>query len=167
MSRELTQLQESAAAILAGDAFFSPAAPAKAIEVLFERKGDIANRIKVALGKLGISVVVITPLAKLAERVPGAAVIPLSVPLVVQVEENVLLNQGANGTGKGALDVCVEVACLLHDQPHGVAAGNPRLNRFALTEVPITLVSDSPTLVYHVNFTAPLVLSRRAPTPAV
>ena len=154
---EFTDLQESAATLLKADAFFTPAdAAVKPIPVFTEKMGDLANKIETKLATLGVSVVVITPLGKLPE--PEVDVLTLSIPIVVQISETVLLNQSPTGTRKTAL-MCVRATMrVLNGKPHGVTNGSPRACRFVLTETPFTLVEQDPVLTYHVNLTANLTL---------
>lgn len=155
--QELTDLQESAAVLLRADAFYTPMGGGKPISVWTEKIGDLSNKIEIALSKLGISAVIVTPLGKLPE--PDLDVLTLNVPLVVQISENVLLNQSTTGTQKTALSAVRATMRILHGKPHGVTQGSPRACQFRLTETPFTLVEQDPILTYHVNLTAFLTLA--------
>jgi len=89
--------------------------------VLHEKIGDLSAKIQVALTKLGIGIIVLTPVAKL--KAADGAEISLEVPVVVQVQENVTINQGASGTKLAALDVVIEILTRLHFWSHGLNAG--------------------------------------------
>ncbi len=153
---EFVQLQDNAAAALSADALFTPAAPAAPVPVYTERIGDIVNKIEVSLGRLGICAVVLTPLGKLPQ--PDISVLTLNIPVIVQISETVIVNQGPGGSQIPALALVKTAMRLLHHRPHGVGSGSPRAARFQLTETPFTLVEQDPILTYHVNLVAFLTL---------
>ena len=154
---EFVQLQDNAASALAADSLFTPAAPANPVPIYTERIGDIVNKIDISLGRLGICAVVLTPLGKLPQ--PDIVALTLSVPVIVQISETVLINQGATGSQIPALALVKAAMRILHHRPHGVGPGCPRASRFQLTETPFTLVEQDPILTYHVNLVAFLTLS--------
>jgi hypothetical protein len=147
MPGTLTTLQIDTADIIKSDEYFAR------IEPLYEQLGDLTNKIRVALNKLGISVLVLTPSAVCqSTNAPGPILDPVT--LVVQVVENVLLNQGASGTQLPAGDVAEKIAWLLHYPNH---AG--RGDTFPLTCRSIRLVPDKTLLVYNVEFTCQTALA--------
>ena len=85
------------------------------------------------------------------------AALTLNIPLIVQISETVLVNQGAGGAQTPALALVKAAMRILHHRPHGVGPGSPRAARWQLTETPFTLVEQDP-LTYHVNFVATLTL---------
>ena len=147
----LTQVQENGAAILRSDAFFSDHDEEKALTVFTQKKGDLESEIKQKIESLGLSVVVLTPLGKLPD--PSVDDVVLDVPLIVQITEDPVLNK----TGKGALDVVCETICLLCGAPTGLST--KRTDVFRLSEIPFSLVDESPT--YHVNLIAQVTLTPR------
>ena len=154
--KELTTVQQTMANTLQSDAVFTPTDTTKKIEVLTQKLGDLDSLIEQKINSIGISTVVITPLAKLPE--PTVDALDLDVPFVVQISED-----PKNKTKDyGALDLACEVMCLLHGTATGL--GNPRVNRLRLTSTPLTLVDESPT--YHVNFVAKITLLPRRAQPA-
>lgn len=114
MSGQLSQLRQLVADRLSADAYFTD------IPVFTEKKGDLDNEIGRSLGlldntggKIGLCVIVMAPTAGVAKpNLPGPHLDTIS--LVVHVEEAVMLNTGASGTGKAASDCAERVAALLH-----------------------------------------------------
>jgi len=92
----------------------------KTITILTEEKGDVANSVNVALGtatlnatKAGMVILILTARAEVkTPNVPGPYLEPITI--VVHVEENVLINQGASGTKLVCSDVAEQVANALH-----------------------------------------------------
>lgn len=108
----LTDLQNAVVAQLTSQAYFSTA---PAIAVLSEKLGDIENRIQAQLGKLGIVVIVTTPVGPVENpESPVAMIRPL---LVVTVVENVLMNRASTGTREPADKVALGTVHYLHQKP--------------------------------------------------
>ncbi len=90
------------------------------ITILTEEKGDVANSVNVALGtatvtatKAGLVILILTARADVkTPNVPGPYLEPITI--VAHVEENVLINQGADGTKLACSDVAEQVASALH-----------------------------------------------------
>ena len=148
MSSVLTTLQGATAKILAADKFF------QRVEPLTENLGDINNQIKIALSKLGVSVLVLTPGAEgESTNAPGPILNPVN--LVVAIFENVLLNRGERGTKVPAAEFAEYIAWLLHYPNHAAT----RQDDFPLTFRRIRLVPDKTLLVYNVEFTTRTALA--------
>ena len=127
------------------------------ITVITEDKGNIENDIEVALGtltkkgdKIGACIVLLAPRAKCpSPNAPGPCIEPL---IVLSVLENVTINQGANGTGKSALQI---VEMLMR-----------RIHHFNSTDANAAFISDATPykltaaepLSYEVYFNTKLTL---------
>ncbi len=109
----LTDAQTELAARIASDPYFVD------IPVLTDRKADLATTIQKNLGtittkggKIGLAVIVMQPVASVTS---GNLPIPrMMMDLTVRVLENVLINSGANGTGKPAANVARKLVDILH-----------------------------------------------------
>jgi hypothetical protein len=123
-------------------------------EVITERKGDIPGRINTALSKLGLSIVVMTPGAKLLRQLNNRHVWELKI--VVDVCESALLNRSKH-TGKPALAAATAIAMGIAGKPNGLPASEAqRGDDFTLQldpEMPIMLMPDLKQLIYHVTAT--------------
>jgi hypothetical protein len=150
-------LQEQAVAELSGDAFLSTTANGKTIPVLHERIGDLLSKLTAAISKVGVFLVVLTPVGTL--RDPKARAIDLVAPLHVQIQENVLFNQGANGTKVSALALVSFVMRKLHFWTPQLYPGSSRATRSELDKTPFVLVTEDPILTYNVRLNVPINLS--------
>lgn len=159
----LTNIQETVAERLTKENFFSDAAAEtpQPLLVLTEQIGDLAARIRQSIGTLGIVCVVLTPTAvstSLNRQRPYFD----EVRIVVRVQENVVLNRAANGTGQPASLVAEAVAWFLHGfVPEGLGC--------SLRLEAIRLVADPRLLVYETAFTMQAGLRfppRRVPATA-
>lgn len=149
-------LQKRVVSRLAADVFFTPPAPRKSIVVLDEQIGDIVNRISKQIGSIGILALVVTPTGR---KIDGSKrIIDLEVPLIVQIQEDVVINQASTGTRWPALDVVVRTMQLLHWWNPGLTAGSYRMARLQLADVPFELVTQEPLLTYNVNFVTTLII---------
>lgn len=116
------------------------------VPVINQQIGDIANEIAIAVGSIGVCVIVMVPNADVKyPNIPGPYFD--GIYLKVRVVENVIVNQGASGTGKGALDIAEYVVALIHHfSPQSLSeimnAANPT----------ITLGNDPNFLNYDVHF---------------
>ncbi|AHF94604.1 hypothetical protein OPIT5_21835 [Opitutaceae bacterium TAV5] len=124
--------------------------------------------VKQAVGKLGLAVIVLTPDAE-----PLTASIDTTIRIRPRIVVEVVENGGMNKTGLAALDVVAELLPVLHRAPNGFQpAGQPRrpgLHEITLDpKVPYELVPDDMLVVYHVNTSTEITLSRSpaAPDPA-
>jgi hypothetical protein len=143
----LTDLQTDLAARLEADDFFAD------IPVLTERKADVGSGIGKALGTLagkgsraGVCVILMSPVA--SAEIPNLPGPVLDIELAARVLENVLINTGANGTGKPALTVARRVARLLH---HYRAEG---LSQIVIADKPTIVPVEDPVapLAYEIRF---------------
>ena len=113
--------------------------------MLTERIGDLQARIQQNLGTLGIVSVVLTPTAISTNENRQRPYFD-QVNLVVRVQENVLLNRAASGTGQPASLVAEAVAWFLHGfTPEGLGC--------SLNLAAIRLVADPRLLIYETAFT--------------
>lgn len=112
------------------------------VPVLTEIKGDLVNEVEMAIAKLGLCILVLTPTMRNDE--PEALAINLSADLVVQVMENPQINRGAGGTGLAAVDVAVTVA----QELHYFQAGLWSTLRFEGLE----LVEEAQSIAYQILF---------------
>lgn len=137
----LATIQAEIAANLRRDSWF------QAVPIVTENLGDIANQIEIALGKLGIVAVILTPAGKAAfPDAPGPILDPVSA--VVAVYEMVVLNRGAKGTKLPASAVAERVAYQLHYPNHAAV----RTDEYPLICQEIALRPDRTHLIYQVTF---------------
>jgi hypothetical protein len=140
----------------------SQSANGAAVPILTERIGDLVTQLGISIGKLGLCLVVRTPLFKftnnLAPSLDGWAL------LSVDVFEDVVLNQSTSGTGIGALSAAQRILALMHHFPlTGIVPNENNPSKFIGTDNPLTLANDGPPLNYTVLFQAHLVLSTPQP----
>jgi len=142
--------------LTAPDATIPSLTPANGqVNWLTENIGDLGNNIAKTIGKMGIIGIVTTPGGG---KVFQQGVYPpaFRCTVEIQIQENVTINRGASGTQIAALDLVEFVIKRLHlFSPHG-----HRADRVELDEVPFRLITDTPILVYNVNFVAPLTLGK-------
>ena len=122
-----------------------------AIEWITEDRGDFANIIARMTAKLGIVGIVMTPGGKMIKLGEGPN-IEFHTLAEIQIQENVTINRGANGTQVAALtlvEFCIK-------RLHWWSRDNQRIRRLYLDEIPYLLVSEVPLLVYNVRLIAPL-----------
>lgn len=105
-------VQTQAAALIQADPFFA------GIEVLTERMGDVNQKIQSALGRIGLSVIVLTPRFELSAKKGKRRVV--TVKVVVDCSEIVVTNMSAAGTQKPALAAAWAAALALDKQPNGL-----------------------------------------------
>ncbi|MBI4024847.1 MAG: hypothetical protein HY360_07675 [Verrucomicrobia bacterium] len=144
----LTELQDAIAATLAARPEFA------GVQIFTEKIGDIASEIEIAVGKIGICIVILTPSAGVQyPNVPGPLLDP--VRIVVAIFEDVIINRSPTGTNKPAADVATDVLRTL--QLTTPAGANPIVPDGADA---LKLIPDSGgLLVYHANFTTILPLT--------
>jgi hypothetical protein len=121
------------------------------IQWITEDIGDFANIIDRAVGKLGITGIVMTPHGKLIKLGEGPNIAFHSL-VEVQIQENVTINRGASGTQVAAL----ALAEFCMKRLHYWWRDNQKIRRIQLDEIPFLLVAEVPLLVYNVRFTAPI-----------
>jgi len=122
---------------------------------LTENIGDLASNIAKITAQLGLVGTVMTPGGGKVFQV-GVYPPAFRCKVEVQIQENVTINRGAAGTQIASLDLLEFVIKRLHlfsPQRH-------RADRVELDEIPFVLVSETPLLVYNVNFTAPLTIGK-------
>jgi hypothetical protein len=134
----------------------------KGIPFMTERVGDFANKLAQNLGTLGgIVGVVLTPTATMNEEEDGT--LDMTAPVIVQIQENVLINQGANGTKVSALTLATFVMRRLQGFCHGLYGGELQMSRMLLDRKPFVLLKATGPVVYNVAVNAPLDLAARLP----
>ena len=130
---------------------------------LTEIVGDLASEVAKALGAIGISGLIVTPGGDRTQlRDPEAGRIDLVCPVIIQIEEDVLTNQGPQGTKIHALDLVKFCMKRIHfwDPKRASASDRNKLSPTIVTlhSTPFERVSDNPTLIYHVFVNAPLAI---------
>jgi hypothetical protein len=139
----LSEIQAQAVAILGSDPYFA------GITVLPEDDKDILNGIQIALAKLGLCCVVMTPDTEFKfPDAPGP--IMDTVKVAVQIAEFVLANRGAKGTRKPCGQVAEYVAWLLHYPNH--AAEPARASGYRLIAKRIRTIPHKSYLIRQVDF---------------
>jgi hypothetical protein len=155
---QLLAIQARAAALLEEHAYFA------GLEVFTERIGDLDQKIRTKLAKLGLCVVVMTPSFSILQR-QGARV-KIRVRVIVEASETVLVNSGASGSQKPSLAVATAAAIALDGKPsesgpHYSGAGADPLNEYRLSDSePVRLVPDPKLLVYHCELYVDTFLER-------
>lgn len=128
------------------------------VPYLSEQKGDIATQIQAALNNVGgIAALILTPTAVLAD--PTGITLDMYAPVIIQVQENVVVNRGATGTGIPALRLVSFIMRRLQGWPHMLYAGDPEQQRLALDQKPFVMIRDEPPLTYNVVAIAPIDLN--------
>lgn len=152
----LKGIQDEMAANLRRDSWFQP------VKIVTENLGDIANQIELALNKLGLVIVILTPGAKCAyPDAPGPIMDPVTP--VAAVYEMVLLNRGANGSKLPCSAVAERVAYQLHYPNHAAA----RTDSYPLVCTDIALLPDRTYLRYNVTFRSGQIAIGGIPTQEV
>jgi hypothetical protein len=138
----LTDLQNFALGLMKSDPYYAR------ITLLSEQLGDIANRIQIALGKLGICAIALTPEATVKHtNAPGPILDPIRVS--IDVVEFVLKNRGDQGSKQAASDVAEHTAWLLHYPNHAGRRSDPCI----LTAERLRIIPDKQFLIYRIDFT--------------
>lgn len=136
----LSDVVNDAEQTLAADPYFGN------ITLVTEDKGDIENQIQIALSKLGICVILLTPRATDSKPNIGKPYFD-NILFIAQVTENVTLNRAHSGTGKKALDVCEHVVAVLKGHKP------PNVSECLTCQKPtIQLQPNLSPLTYHVIF---------------
>lgn len=164
-TNEFLNLQAAAITRLtATDAAVPPPTPANgSITWLTEIIGDLANKVAQATAKLGICGIVLTPGGKASKMFNAeTGQISLGCPLLIQIQENAMINQGATGTHIHALDLvkfCMKRLHFFDPQRKNVSdRGKRSASVITLDPMPYELVQDTPILVYDVRFIAPITI---------
>jgi hypothetical protein len=121
------QAQQALVARLQGDALFdgSLSSNGQPIDINQEIMGDILNMIQRGLGKIGVSIVVLTPTFQLFDYwLPSTAGWLMQ---QIAVYEDPIFNATPSGTGTRAIDICERIVSLMHMWPSTlpVSAGIP------------------------------------------
>lgn len=82
------------------------------VPVIGQDQGDVLTAVDEAIGKLGLVVVIETPVGTVRYADVGAGAI--SVDLTLTITENVVLNRASGGTGKQADDALDEILIALN-----------------------------------------------------
>ena len=83
------------------------------IDVITQNEGDLDTMIRTTLSRLGI--VATISMGKAGRPMQNTGLYFEEVVYVVEVQEYVAKNRGAQGTGKPVLDVCERIAWRLHN----------------------------------------------------
>ncbi len=159
----LKSLQKLMVDTLTTDPMFngSQSANGQPIPILTERIGDLVTQVGISIGKLGLCLVVRTPLFRftnnLAPSLDGWAL------LSVDVFEDVTLNASTSGTQIDAESAAERLLALMHHFPIGDPATENNPSKFIGTDTPLQLANEGPPLNYLVLFQAHLVLSTPQP----
>jgi hypothetical protein len=132
----LHDLQQHYADELQADPYFGD------IEVITERKGNIAKEIETEVAKIGLCVVMLTPIANIDVGVSGQTYFD-DIKLFARVYENVLVNK----TGKAALDVAENIVRVLNNRESPLSSST-----LVAANPTISLGNDPDILSYDVLF---------------
>lgn len=108
-------------------------------------------------GRKGISVIIGMP--EIAKVEPNVRALTGAMTLVIEIHENIMINMGAEGTGKGCEDFAYAVAELLNQQPFGYWSA---MRVVSILPAPEAVLSQK--VVYNVTVKTDL---RRALKPKV
>lgn len=115
------------------------------IPVVTEYKHDIEQELKMALGKLGVAVLILTPEASVNLHQDCPFPFFDKITIVVQIAEHPVVNRATTGLHHPASEVAEMVALHLHNwKPTD-------FNEIYLDNPSITLVPDETFLVYQVR----------------
>jgi hypothetical protein len=132
------------------------------ISFMTERVGNLESMLQKSLNQLGgIACIILTPTARMLE--PGEESLELEAPVLIQIQENVLINQGAKGTKISALTMVAFIMRRLQGFSHGLYGGTPEMSRMHLDPKPFVLIKDENPVIYNVAAIAPLDLEARLP----
>lgn len=105
---------------------------------------DLDSRIEIAIGRIGLCVLIMTPECKTPHfDTPGPF---WDIDCICMVSENTIINRGSSGTGKEASEVAEYIAATVHQKP---APGD---NVFTHKGINLSARQDI-LLVYEVGFT--------------
>jgi hypothetical protein len=137
------QAQQGLVTRLSSDALFDGtiANNGQPIEVIQELKGDIANMISVSLGKIGVSVVVLTPTFQLFDNflyTTGGWLMQQ-----INVFEDPIFNGTPSGTGIRAIAICERIVELMQMWESGLPAQAGIPSRWQCEQRPWTYVANT------------------------
>lgn len=121
-------------------------------DIISEDKGDLENRIRTSLAKLGLAICVMTPALTVKSRSNSRVI--LKVKIVIDISETAILNKAASGERLPALDAALAVRKACDWKTTGLGSPRPdtELDRFEMDkDAPLTLVPDPTLICYHVN----------------
>lgn len=137
MAGQFKYTQESIKSILLAEPYFAD------ISVISVDEKDLENSIEVAIAKIGICILIITPSGDVQNAdTPGPF---WKIDCIVQVWENMIINRASTGTGLEAVDVAEMIAATVHQKP---APGD---NVFAHKRIGLSARQEQ-LLVYDVEF---------------
>lgn len=150
MSSIIRTLQEAIKTRLAANTDFAAGVDpvTAAVPILTEQHGVIENEVARAVGKIGVSVVVLTPrLAPIANATNGAS----ELTVVVAVTENVLVNRSGSGSKKPATDLAEAAWASLQGWTPAGGWSPMRIKG-------LSLVSNSPLVIYEMVAATTIIL---------
>ena len=160
----LFSLQQAALAALKADPIYngSISANAQSIPIITEIKGSIVQDIELALAKVGICALVVTPTIEL--HAPNTEDVSGFAKLNVLLYEDAPINQGNGGTGIQIAQLAEATVMILHWLQHGcytaeVASETTAATRFLALPTPIEFTSPGPPLQYSIGFQAHVTLN--------
>lgn len=140
----------------------APVAAHGSVQYISEQKGDIVTLLQTAINNIGIGVVILTPTALMID--PETEAFAMRAPIIIQVQENVIVNRGAAGTQIPALRLVSFIMRRLQGWPHMLYPGDQDLQRLTLDPKPFVLIRDEPPLTYNVAASA--IIDLNAPLAA-
>lgn len=144
--------QDRIVALLNADPFFNDPDPKKKIEVLSQRRGNIANEVQQRLIKIGVGVIVMLPLVTFPENDTPEIIAGLKFAVVVT--ENVVINVSAAGTGKAAEAIVEKAMTLLHWQFNRLNPSDETLGgRFVIDRNAVRVMPPAPGSQALLNYT--------------
>jgi hypothetical protein len=104
-------------------------------------------------GKSGVSILILTPFGRSMNN-DATSLVALDITVRVSVFESPIVNFGASGIAKPAIDVMWQAVCLLHSWTPGPGRKPARLIRFDSAE------DDDGSIAYTADFAFPRSLDR-------
>jgi hypothetical protein len=164
ISTVLFSLQQAALGALKADAFYDGTLSAnkQPIPIVTESHGSIVQDIELALAKVGICALLITPTIDF--HAPNTQDASGFAKLNVALYEDAPINQGNGGTGIQIAQLAEATVMILHWYQHGcytagVAQEPTAATRFLALTSPIEFQSPGPPLQYNVAFQAHVTLN--------
>ncbi len=144
----LSSIQQGIAAILQADPYLLQAQA----EAIYENDGDLDAKIRTALAKLGLMVLVLTPACR---RNGAGSYIDATVTVVIQVAEHPVINRARAGHVT-ALDMAEHIAAYLDNHPIPPAAQ-------PLSFSSIDPIDVAKSLAYNVRYQTRAILQAGTP----
>jgi len=154
LHQKLLDVQEAAATILSRDPYFA------GIDIITELKGDVASKIKAALQKLSLSVLVKIGDIRVVKRQDSRKII--SVTIIIETAEVAITNVDASGARKSAISAAIAAMDALDFAVTGLRSTAPdtELDRFDVADDAI-IQPDPERLVYQTAVTTQLSLTTK------